>query len=329
VLKSNPIEWLLEENNPSVRYFTLVDILGKRENDSEVKKTKLEIMQFGVVPKILSKQNEGGFWEDSNKFYTAKYKGTVWQIIILAELGADGKSEKIGKAVEFVLNNSQDLESGGFSTNRSAKGGGGLHSYVIPCLTGNLVYSLIRLGYINDPRVIKGIDYIVKYQRFDDGIGSVPKRWPYDRFIMCFGKHSCHMGVVKSLKALAEITSDMRTSEIKAVIKNGAEYLLAHRIFKKSHDLKKVSKPGWLKLGFPLMYQDDILEILGILTKLDYKDVRMNEALEILISKQDDSGKWKLESTFNGKFQVDIEQKGKPSKWITLNALRVLRRFYG
>lgn len=286
-------------------------------------------MQFGVVPKILSKQNEGGFWEDSNKFYTAKYKGTVWQIIILAELGADGKSEKIGKAVEFVLNNSQDLESGGFSTNRSAKGGGGLHSYVIPCLTGNLVYSLIRLGYINDPRVIKGIDYIVKYQRFDDGIGSVPKRWPYDRFIMCFGKHSCHMGVVKSLKALAEITSDMRTSEIKAVIKNGAEYLLAHRIFKKSHDLKKVSKPGWLKLGFPLMYQDDILEILGILTKLDYKDVRMNEALEILISKQDDSGKWKLESTFNGKFQVDIEQKGKPSKWITLNALRVLRRFYG
>jgi hypothetical protein len=137
------------------------------------------------------------------------------------------------------------------------------------------------------------------------------------------------MGVVKSLKALAEIPSDMRTGEIKTVIKNGVEYLLAHRIFKKSHDLKKVSKPGWLKLGFPLMYQDDILEILGILTKLDYKDVRMNEALEILASKQDDSGKWKLESTFNGKFQVDIEQKGKPSKWITLNALKVLRRFYG
>jgi hypothetical protein len=91
-------------------------------------------MQFGVVPGILSKQNEGGFWEDSNKFYTAKYKGTVWQIIILAELGADGKSKKISKAVEFVLNNSQDLESGGFSTNRSAKAGGGLHSYVIPCL---------------------------------------------------------------------------------------------------------------------------------------------------------------------------------------------------
>jgi len=286
-------------------------------------------MQFGVVPGILSKQNEGGFWEDSNKFYTAKYKGTVWQIIILAELGADGKSKKISKAVEFVLNNSQDLESGGFSTNRSAKAGGGLHSYVIPCLTGNLVYSLIRLGYIDDPYVKKGIEYIVKYQRFDDGIDGVPKGWPYDRFVMCFGKHSCHMGVVKSLKALAEIPSDMRTGEIKTVIKNGVEYLLAHRIFKKSHDLKKVSKPGWLKLGFPLMYQDDILEILGILTKLDYKDVRMNEALEILASKQDDSGKWKLESTFNGKFQVDIEQKGKPSKWITLNALKVLRRFYG
>jgi hypothetical protein len=54
----------------------------------------------------------------------------------------------------------------------------------------------------------------------------------------------------------------------------------------------------------------------------------MQEALELLISKQDEQGRWKLESTYNGRFQVNIEQKGKPSKWITLNALRVLKGFY-
>ena len=76
------------------------------------------------------------------------------------------------------------------------------------------------------------------------------------------------------------------------------------------------------------MYQTDILEILGILTKLGYKDERMREAVDLVVSKQDAYGKWKLANTFNGRFQVDVEEKGKPSKWITLNALRVLKRYY-
>jgi hypothetical protein len=47
-----------------------------------------------------------------------------------------------------------------------------------------------------------------------------------------------------------------------------------------------------------------------------------------VISKQDDRGRWKLERTFNGRFQTNIEQKDRTSKWITLNALRVLKNFY-
>jgi hypothetical protein len=76
------------------------------------------------------------------------------------------------------------------------------------------------------------------------------------------------------------------------------------------------------------MYQDDVLEILGILTKLGYRDERMQEAIDLVVSKQDAHGRWTLENTFNGRFQTNIEQKGEPSKWITLNALTVLKRFY-
>lgn len=50
-------------------------------------------------------------------------------------------------------------------------------------------------------------------------------------------------------------------------------------------------------------------------------------AADLLLSKQDDLGKWRLERSFNGRLQVNIEQEGKPSKWVTLNALRVLKRF--
>lgn len=328
ILNANPIPWLLEDNNPSVRYFTLIDILEKAENDPEVRKTKEEIMKKGVVPKILAKKKDEGYWENLQNFYTAKYKGTVWQIIILAELGAEEKDNRIRKAYEFILENSQDRESNGFSMWVSAKTGGGRSTGVIPCLTGNLVYSLIKLGYLKDVRVQNSINWITTYQRFDDGIKNPPKGWPYERLGICWGKHSCHMGVVKALKALAEIPFNQRNEEVKNTIEEGVKYLLKHHIYKRSHDLGRVSKPGWLRFGFPLMYQTDVLEILGILTRLGYHDERIQEAIDLLISKQDNQGKWKLESTFNGRFQTNIEQKGKPSKWITLNALRVLKNFY-
>jgi len=329
LLKADSTDWLLEENNPSIRYYTLRDILREPENNIKLQEARLEIMKAGLVPVILAKQKREGYWEIPENFYTAKYKGTAWQLLILAELGVDNTNENIKKACEFILGNSQDIESGGFAYSSSAKKGGGRHSEVIPCLTGNMVWSLIRLGYLGDPRVKQGINWITSYQRFDDGIKELPKGWPYDRLkAACLGKHTCHMGAVKALKALSEIPENKRSTDVKNMIEKGVEYILKHHVYKRSHDLKLVAKPGWLKFGFPLMYQTDALEILGILTKLGYKDERMQEAIDVLISKQDNQGRWTLENTFNGRFHVNIEQKGKPSKWITLNALRVLKRFY-
>ena len=327
-LKADSTDWLLETENPSVRYFALSQIIDKPQNDPEVSATKKAIIRAGVVPKIFAKQNSDGSWESPEKFYTAKYKGTVWQLLILSELGVDQKDERVRKACEFILGNSQDHKSGGFSAWLSVKEGGGRYSGVLPCLTGNMVWSLIRLGLLDDERVQRAITWIVRYQRFDDGETRPPKIWPYEKATNCFGKHSCHMGVVKSLKALSEIPADKRSEDTTATIEKGAEYLLKHHIHKRSHNLTRVSKPGWLRFGFPLMYQDDVLEILGILTKLGYRDERMQEAIDLVISKQDETGRWNLENTFNGRFQTNIEQKGEPSKWITNNALTALKRFY-
>ena len=327
-MNKDPTGWLLEKNNPSVRYYTLTEIFDKSENNQQVKITKNEIMKKGPVQKILDKQSKEGYWESPERAYTAKYKGTVWQIIILAELGASKEDERIQRACEFILKNLQDLKSGGFSIWHSSKTGGGRYNGVIPCLTGNMIWSLIKLGYLDDIRVQNGIKWITTYQRFDDGIDQRPKGWPYDKATSCFSNHSCHMGVVKSLKALAEIPIEKRSRVVSATIDVAVEYLLKHHIHKKSHNLSKVSKPGWLRFGFPLMYQTDVLEILGILAKLGCQDSRMEEALDLLVSKQDEEGRWKLESTFNGRFQTNIEQKGNQSKWITLRALTALKKIY-
>jgi len=326
MLKTDPVTWLLEENNPSVHYFTFTDILEKPGEDIDVRKAKREIMEIGVVPKILAKQKNGGYWGKHEDFYIrSKYKGTVWTFIILAELGANGEDNRIKKTCEFILNNSQDQQSGGFSY-FSAKDGGGDHNKILPCLTGNMIWSLIRFGYLKDPKVQKGIDWIVKYQRFDDAIEKAPNGWPYDKKENCWGKHTCHMGIVKTLKALAEIPDSEKSDGVKNTIKEGVEYILKHHIYKRSLNLSQIAKPKWLQFGFPLMWNTDVLEILRILTKLGYKDKRMKEAIDLVISKQDEQGRWILENTYNGRFLVNIERKGKQSKWINLNALRVLKK---
>jgi hypothetical protein len=133
------------------------------------------------------------------------------------------------------------------------------------------------------------------------------------------------MGAVKALKALAEVPPERRTPAVQSTIAAGAEFLLRHRVHRRSHDLSKDSKPGWRRFGFPLMYQTDALEILLILTRLGYRDERMREALDLVASKADAQGRWKLQSTFNGRFVVDVEAKGEPSRWVTLRALEVLQ----
>jgi hypothetical protein len=72
-----------------------------------------------------------------------------------------------------------------------------------------------------------------------------------------------------------------------------------------------------------------VLEMLLILTRLGLKDSRMKDAVDLVLSKQDDRGRWNLEMTYNSRFQVNIERKRKPSKWIVLNVLRVLKKYYG
>ena len=327
MLKADPTYWLLEKENPSVRYFTLRDILDKPEHNLEVQQAKREIMQYGIVPDILRKQQEPMYLKTYPKFYTDKYKGLVWQLIVLAEMGAKTNSQIIEQC-EYLLNNSQETEDGGFAMNIAAKKGGGRITEVIPCLTGNMVWSLIHLGYLDDPRLQRAIHWITRFMRLNDGVENNPQIPPYDRYEICWGKHTCFMGVAKVLKGLSVIPQEKRTNEVNDTINRIVEFLLIHHIFKRSHDLSKTSKPGWLKFSFPLMYQTDVLEILDILTELGINDRRMDEAIGIIIAKQDDMGRWKTENTSNtDRLLIPLEQKSEQSKWITFRAIRVLKRY--
>jgi hypothetical protein len=76
------------------------------------------------------------------------------------------------------------------------------------------------------------------------------------------------------------------------------------------------------------MWNTDILEILGILTRLGYRDERMQEAVDVVLSKQDGHGRWVQEDSFGGRYLISFGKKGRPSKWITLKSLRVISSYY-
>ncbi|NLB55675.1 MAG: nitrogen fixation protein NifH [Lentisphaerae bacterium] len=327
MLTADTMKWLLEEENPSVRYYTLKDILDKSEHEPEVQQAKREIMKCGIVPDILRKQQEPSYLKTYSDFYTEKYKGLVWQLIVLAQMGAESNSQIIEQC-EYLLNISQEAADGGFSMHTAVKKSGGRIAEVIPCLTGNMVWSLIHFGYVDDPRLQRAVDWITRFMRLNDGNEDTPQIPPYDRYEMCWGKHTCFMGAVKALKGLSGIPQGQRTSEINDTINKVAEFLLIHRIYKRSHDLSKVSKPGWLKFSFPLMYQTDVLEISEILTGLGITDSRMNDAIDVITKKQDDMGRWRIENTSNtDRLLFPLGEKGEQSKWITLRAIRVLKRY--
>lgn len=325
-MKDEILQWLLEPDNASVRYRTMVDILNMPQQSKDVLECRKEIMNQKIISSVLAKQNEDGFWGDPAKFYTDKYKGTIWTLLLLAELYADPMNPQIKKACEFVLQNSYEPKSGGFSVSFSTKYQSGLPSLIIPCLTGNMVFTLLRLGYGNDERVLRAIDWIVEYQRADDGRYLTPMPKDYKHLKSCFSSHSCHMGVAKSLKALVEIPEEDRTEKVKVKIKELSEYFLQHHIYKKSHELSLISKPGWLRFGFPLMYQSDVLEIMELFVKLKIHDIRLHDAIKWIKDKSQND-MWIMENSFNGRLLHNIEKKGEPSKWLTMKAIKVLNNY--
>ena len=322
---SEIIEWLRSSPEPVVRLAALRQLGGFSEEEPEVQSALQDAMRTGPIQKILAKQDPGGFWGIEEEFYiNSKYKGTVWNVILLAHLGADGRDARIRTAAEFMLKWSQH-ESGGFGYHGSADGG--TAGSLLPCLHGNMVWSMLRFGMKDDERVRAGIDWIAKYQRFDDNDGPAPKGWPYTRKD-CWGRHTCHMGVVKDLKAITDVPVEERSTALNRVASAGAEHLLDHHLYKKSHDLGAIAKPRWTQLGFPLFWDTDALEMLEVLTDLGYRDDRMEDAIELVRSKRGPDGRWRNERSYAGRLLTNLERQGAASQWVTLKAIAVLRKLH-
>ena len=323
-LNNDPLAWLLEPDpdNPGVRYFALRELLGRAEDDPEVRQARADTMRMGPVPAILDAQHPDGYWARPGGGYSPSYRATFWQVIFLAELGANAGDERVRRGCEYLLSHAV-AASGGFAMSQRP-----VPSSVVHCLNGDPLHALLRLGYANDPRVRGALDWQARAITGEGEVRFYKSGTCGPRFAcVANGGQPCAWGATKAMKAFGALIGDLHTTAVKRAIEVTAEFLLSRDPAVADYPYTERVSSTWFRFGFPLSYRSDILETTAALSELGYgDDPRLVNALQFVLGKQDNHGRWKMERSLNGKMWSDIEEKGKPSKWVTLPALRVLRR---
>jgi len=312
------LDWLLEDNQPSVKYLTLTQLLKKSEDDPEVEPARKAITETGWASEILAKQQVDGWWLDGTSLYKPKYLSTNWMLLILADLGMTKANPRIAKACEDWIRGFANSD-GGFGAE------GWRRSHL--CIVGNTARALVKFGYADHPKVRSAFQWIVKNQAKLGG-------WS------CFGSGR-NLDSWEPMSAFAVYPREKWTKGMKRAVERGAEFFLQRELHKQGPRYSP-----WYRFHYPTHYYYDILVGLDFMTALGYgEDPRLKFALSLLKKKRRTDGRWDLDAVHPdvGGGMADwyrrhpkqkpipfaLETPGKPSKMITLTAMRVLGRMDG
>ncbi len=334
------IDWLTEDENPAV------SVLFRRRFGLAVEKQLSELWsrrnEYEPVRRILEAMRADGSWIEPEKDYQ-KYHGSLWQIIFLGEMWANPDDERVQKAVEYTFSRQTRVNTWSVDERPATAGW---------CLGANVARSLARLGFSRDERIVNTISWTIgEYRR--QGYLGCPSR---DEFTL---NGYCHMVTPKVLLFLSEVPRELwpdgadklkdacvaalRDKQVhrchpkqtrafqEAVWPRGESMRARERrevFIKENAPIEWTEKPGWLRFGFPLSYNSDALEALAALAAIgEGRRPEYDAALQLVRKSADKEMCWTMKNSFNGKMIADVEEKGRPSKWLTLRALSVLDHF--
>ncbi len=328
-LAGDSLSWLLEKDEPGVRYLALRDLLDVPEEEEELLAAKQQAHHEGPIQVILSEMDEAGFWVEPGPGYLPKYRSTVWSLLTLAQLGASVQNDKrIETACNYLMEHAL-TPYGQFGTS-------GTPGSTIDCLQGNLCAALLDLG-ISDPRLNAAFEWMARSLTGEgvapSGDESTPVRYYAGKCGPGFvcgsnNKFPCAWGAVKVMLAFGKLPESQRTPLINRAIQTGIEFLLGIDPATAAYPTGPSNKPSgnWWKFGFPVFYVTDLLQNIEALVRLGLgPDPRLSNALNVIREKQDDNGRWALDYDYSGKIWVDFGKKKQPNKWVTLRAAWVLK----
>jgi hypothetical protein len=313
------IDWLLERDQPSVRYQTLTDLLERKQDDPEVREAHSQIPRIGWARDILRLQNRRGLWESHeprnvrewlNFLRVPEYVATTWRALVLCDLGLTSNDPRIRKIADRFFE--YKLRMGSMINIFTEE----------VCYVGNTARMLTRFGYGDDFRVRKLYDWLLEDQREDGG-------WN------CSQGTPGTLDAWEALAAYAVLPGSRRSGKIEQSISRGAEFYLERSLFQEGRRYAP-----WFRFHYPTHFFYDILVGLDLITKLGFSgDSRLGPALQMLQEKRQANGTWllgplhpdvepggHLDLSVKKAKPFSLEVPGQPSKSITLTALRILKR---
>lgn len=300
------IDWLMK-GDPSIRWQVMEDLLVKP--NILIEKEKEKISQQGWGARLLKRQDKEGTWAGS--LYSRKWISTTYTMLLLRRLGLSTSNQGAKKACSILLNQGFYLD-GGINYFSSLN-----HSET--CVTG-MILSILSYFRYDDQRLESLVKFLLEQQIKDGG-------WNCRSFKG--DTHSSFHTTISVLEGLREYEKFKKGKGLE-VIKSqlaGVEFLLNHKLFR-SHRTGRIFDSKMTRFSFPTGWRYDVLRCLDYFQEADIPfDSRMEEAIELVLSRKTKDGKWLLQNRHPGKTFFEMEQVGKPSRWNTLRALRVLKRY--
>ena len=295
-LISDPLDWLLEPENPSIRFWALTDLLDRPANDADVLQARQAIHQQPLVKELFALQHPDGHWgDDPTTPYSAQ--GAVGVLSLLHMLGVQ-PDERTALGCNSLIRYSQHI-SGGFSLTKARRSG------IFPCTTGEHLPFLIYFGLGSDPRVQAAFAFLIAAMSAD-------------RPLKCsrYQEGDCLWGAIAALNGLSVLPTSLRTSETQQIVNRLADMLLnAGYDFEGEHR-------RWLTFGVPRGW--DLLSALRALTLNGFgRDERLGPLLKLILMRQDQQGRFMCGSVSR---TWPLEKRGQPSKWVTLDVLAGFKR---
>jgi hypothetical protein len=308
------LAWLLA-SDPAIRWQVLRDLADAPVEIVSAERARVATEGWGA--RLLALQGEDGQWEGGALFPARRTKppggekpkgqpwtATAYSLVALSDFGVDPQHESVRRAVARVRECSRWEHAGQpfFS------------GEVEPCINGMVVV----LGVYFDQSVDDVVARLLGEQLEDGGWNCEAERGSV--------RSSFHttIRVLEGLLAYERATGG--SPESIAARRRGEEYLLERKLFRRKSS-GAVVEPAWLQFSFPTRWHYDVLRGLEYFRAAgDPPDPRVDEAIDLLRSKQQPEGAWLLENTHPGAVHFSLDDgDGQPSRWNTLRALRVLR----
>ena len=307
----NVIDWLLD-SDPAIRWQVLRDLTDAPAE--QVAAERARVAREGLGARILERQAADGRW--GGAAWNRGWDSTMHALWLLRELGIDPADPAVRLAVARVRDNvtwkgcgPEECDSNVF-----------FEGEIEPCINGQVAVAGAYFGQDVSPL----IDRLLAEQLEDGGWNCEAERG---------STRSSFNTTICVLEALLEYEHSIaRREDVAEARRRGEAFLLDRRLFRRlstGEAIERDRKGGvsFTRFAFPPWWHYDVLRGLDYLCRAGVQPGdRVAEAIDLVVSRRGADGRWFMDVQHAGRMLVDVDEgEGRPSRWITLRALRVLR----